>query len=362
MKKLLKPSIYWLLIFIPLSFFLEYNHASATVLFFAAALSIIPIAKGIGEATETLAGFTGPSVGALLNATFGNAPELIISIVALRAGLFDVVLASITGAILANLLLAMGVSFVLGGIKNHLQEFNVKSVRVYNSILFIAILSMALPSAFTRFTEGSADLFRNTVSVNAGISAMLLIAYFFYLFFMLKTHPDFFKGSDHEGEELKKGSITKPIVALAVASIAAAFMSELLVGAAEEAGNQLGMSTMFISLIFISIVGGAAESFSAITMARKNKLDVTMGILMGSCIQIILFIAPLLVLLSFLIAPTPMFLAFTRLEVILLLIAALVALVLTSDGSSHWFKGVQLILMYLLIAVVLYYLPHLTAK
>src|SRR6188768_3536536 len=137
MNKLLKPSIYWLLLFIPISFLAEHNHATATVVFFCAAASIIPIAKGIGESTEKLAMYTGPSVGALLNATFGNAPELIISVVALRAGLFDVVLASITGVLLANLLLAMGFSFLLGGRKTHIQEFNVKSVRVYNSILFI---------------------------------------------------------------------------------------------------------------------------------------------------------------------------------------------------------------------------------
>lgn len=358
MKNLLKPSVYWLFVFIPISIIAEMQHAQATTLFFCAALSIIPIAKSIGASTEKLATYTGPSVGALLNATFGNAPELIISIVALNAGLFDVVLASITGALLSNLLLAMGISFSLGGIKNHIQEFNVKSVRVYNSILFISILSMALPSAFARLVKGGN--MENLVSVNISFSIILLVAYILYLIFMLKTHPDFFIAHSHGEEEEKPepGGAWKPLLGLALASVAAAFMSEILVGAAEETGHQLGMTTTFVSLIFIAIVGGAAESMSAITMARKNKVDVTMGILMGSCIQIILFIAPLLVLLSFIVAPQPMFLEFSRLEVVLLFIAAFVTLFLTSDGSSHWFKGIQLILMYLLIAVVLYNLPH----
>lgn len=358
MKNLLKPSIYWLLLFIPVSIIAESLHATASALFFCAAISIIPIAKGIGDSTEKLAHYTGPSIGALLNATFGNAPELIISIVALRAGLYDVVLASITGVLLANLLLAMGISFLVGGSKFHLQEFNVKSVRVYNSILFIAVLSMAIPSAFTHALSKYTEFFQNTVYVNGEISVLLLIGYILYLVFMLKTHPDFFRGAEEEeGAAQGKGGIWKPLLTLALASVAAAFMSEILVGAAEETGRQLGMTTTFVSLVFIAIVGGAAESFSAISMAKKNKLDVTMGILMGSCIQIILFVAPLLVLLSFVIAPQPMFLAFTRLEIILLFISAFVSLLLTADGSSHWFKGVQLILMYILIAIVLYYIP-----
>ncbi|MCI0473373.1 MAG: calcium/proton exchanger [Ignavibacteria bacterium] len=354
MGKILKPTVYWLLAFIVVTFVLESMHASSSVVFFAAAISIIPIAKGIGSSTEKLSVFTGPAVGGLLNATFGNAPELIICIVALKAGLYEIVLASLTGAVMSNLLLGMGVSFTFGGIKHHVQSFNVQSIRLYGTIMFIAVISMAIPSGFSNYIAGKDDLFGNAVSVNIGFAVVLLIAYGLYLYFMLKTHKDIFKSE--EEEESPKGKIYIPLLMLALFSVGAAIMGETIVGVAEEAGKEMGMTTTFVSLVFISIVGGAAETFSAIDMAGKNKTDLSVGILMGSCIQLTLFVAPVLVLLSFLIGPAPMFLAFTKLEINILMISVFITMIISADGNSNWFKGVQLIVMYLLMAITLFFL------
>jgi Ca2+:H+ antiporter len=360
MKKLLGPSILWLFIFIPITFVLEKLDTNDSLIFFSAALSIIPIAKLIGEATENLAHYTGDAIGGLLNATFGNAPELIIAIIALHAGLYDMVRASIIGAILANLLLATGVAFFIGGVKHHDQDYNPVSVRVYNSMMFIAICSLIIPSAFGRFFGGEEMYVQNEQSLNVGLAISLLIAYILYLFFMIKTHPDFFKSSQHEekDEDFKPWSKGKAIGTLIGASVGAAFMSEILVGAAEGTGKELGMSSAFIGIVFVAIIGGAAESLSAISMAAKNKVDLTLGIAMGSSIQIALFVAPLLVLLSFVIGPQSLFLTFNRAETGAVLMAVLLTAVLAGDGRSNWFKGIQLITLYLLIALLFYFIPE----
>ena len=361
MKKFLKPSILWLFIFIPVTFILEKMHVKDSMIFFSAALSIIPIAKLIGEATENLAHYTGDAIGGLLNATFGNAPELIIAIIALNAGLYDMVRASIIGAILANLLLATGVAFFVGGTKHHDQDYNPVSVRVYNSMMFIAVCSLIIPSAFGRFFGGDKMYAQNEQSLNIGLAISLLIAYILYLFFMIKTHPDFFKSSHHDekSDEHKPWSKLKAIGTLIAASVGAAFMSEMLVGAAEGTGRELGMSSAFIGIVFVAVIGGAAESLSAISMAAKNKVDLTMGIAMGSSIQIALFVAPLLVLMSFAVGPQPLFLAFNRAEVGAVLMAVLLTAVIAGDGRSNWFKGIQLITLYLLIALLFYFIPDL---
>jgi Ca2+:H+ antiporter len=360
MKKLLRPSILWLFIFIPITLVLDKLDTNDSLIFFSAALSIIPIAKLISEATENLAHYTGDAIGGLLNATFGNAPELIIAIIALHAGLYDMVRASIIGAILANLLLATGVAFFVGGLKHHDQDYNPVSVRVYNSMMFIAICSLIIPSAFGRFFGGEEMYAQNAQSLNVGLAISLLIAYILYLFFMIKTHPDFFKSSQHEekNEEHKPWSKGKAIGILTGASVGAAFMSEILVGAAEGTGKELGMSSAFIGIVFIAVIGGAAESLSAISMAAKNKVDLTMGIAMGSSIQIALFVAPLLVLLSFAIGPQPLFLTFNRAETGAVLMAVLLTAVIAGDGRSNWFKGIQLITLYLLIALLFYFIPE----
>lgn len=358
MQKLLKPSVFWLLAFAPITVLLKYAGLGEPMIFFSGALAIVPVAKLISHSTENLAHYTGDSIGGLLNASFGNLPELIISLAALRAGLADMVLASIIGAILANLLLATGLSFFLGGLSRKAQEFNPNSIRIYNSMMFIAVLSLVMPSGFSRFF-GSGEELNKQVDLNIGLAVVLLVLYVLYLYFMLKTHPHLFKSKNpaKEEEEHKFWSLSKSIIMLIGASALAAVMSELVVGAAEGTGEALHMSTSFIGLIFLAIIGGAAESLSAITMATKNKMDLTLSITQGSCIQIALFIAPLLVLLSFVIAPQPLLLSFDRLQLGALFFGVLISALVAGDGNSNWYKGIQLITVYLIMAILFFFLP-----
>jgi Ca2+:H+ antiporter len=363
MKKFLKPSIFWLFVFIPITLVIEQTGASEAMIFFCSAMSIIPIAKMIGEATENLAHYTGDAIGGLLNATFGNFPELIIGLIALKAGLYDMVLASIIGAILANLLMATGIAFFLGGLKHHSQEYNPVTTRVYTSMMFIAVCSMIIPAGFNKMFGATAAFQQNEANLNIMLAIFLLVAYALYLFFMIKTHPDYFTSvstgkEEHGGEEHKPWSVTRSIATLVGASLAAAFMSEILVGAAEGTGKELGMSSAFIGVVFVAVIGGAAESMSAITMATKNKVDLTMSIALGSSIQIALFIAPVMVLLSFVIGPHPMVLSFNKAEVWSVLLAVLLTAVIAGDGKSNWYKGIQLLTLYLLIALIFYFIPE----
>ena len=360
MSGLLKPSINWFFAFIPVSVALERAHVPAPLLFFSAALAIIPIAALIVRSTEHLATYTGDAVGGLLNATFGNAPELIISLVALRAGLFDMVRASLIGAILANLLLATGIAFLLGGLRYRTQEYNAGAARLYGSMMLIAAISLAVPSAFNRFFSPEGTM-RQEGLVNLATAFVLLATYGLYLVFMLKTHADFFQAvgggkAEHEHEG-PRWSVPRAIGSLVGASLLAAWMSELLVGAAEGTGKALGMSDVFIGIVFLAVVGGAAESGSAIAMGRKNKVDLTVGIAMGSSIQIALFIAPALVLASYFIAPQPLELAFSRAETGTLFLGVLIGALVAGDGRTNWFKGVQLITVYAMIAILFYFLP-----
>jgi Ca2+:H+ antiporter len=360
-RRILTPGLHWLFSFIPVTFVLEASHASAPMIFFSAALSIIPIARLIGNSTEQLANYTGEAIGGLLNATFGNAPELIIAVIALKAGLHNMVLASIAGAVLSNLLLALGVSFLIGGLKFHTQEYNVSGIRMYSSMMMLAVMSLLVPSVFERFS-GSVISTQNVGTLNIAISILLLCAYILYLIFMIRTHPDFFRsskaGSEAHGEE--HWSKSRALISLIIASVLAAIMSEVLVGAAEETGKVLGMSTVFIGVIFLAIIGGAAESISAISMGSKNKMDLSIGIALGSSIQVSLFIAPLLVLLSLFIGPGHMNLAFSKVMLGSLFIAVLLATLITGDGKSNWYKGVQLIVVYLIIGLMFYFIPEMT--
>lgn len=358
MKDLLKPSIYWLFVFIPIAIFLEYNEVSAPLIFFSAALSIVPIARLIGNSTEHLATYTGDAVGGLLNATFGNLPELIIAVIALKAGLHDIVLASLAGAILANLLLAMGVSFFVGGIKFHNQDYNVMSVRVYSSMMMIAVISLTIPSGFHILAAEKTSIANENI-LNINLAVVLLIGYVLYLFFMIKTHADFFKsegGGHGGGSHGERWSKERAILTLLGASVLAAFMSEVLVGAAEATGEVLGMSSVFIGVIFLAVVGGAAESISAITMAAKNKMDLSIGIAQGSSIQIALFVAPLLVILSTFVGPEQLNLTFPRPLIVALFLAVILATMVAGDGRSNWYKGVQLVIVYFIMGMMLYFI------
>lgn len=358
-SQFIRSPMNWFLLFIPLTVALEHlAHVPAPVLFFMAAVAILPIAAQIVGATEQIASRTGDAVGGLLNATFGNAPELIIALVALRAGYLDMVRASLVGAILANLLLALGVAFLTGGLRFHDQKFNPAAVRAYSSMMFLAAVSLTVPSAFSRVFAPT-GVIRAEAQLNLGIAILLLLAYGLYILYSLKTHTSAFASSPsaHETDHHEQWSVSRAVITLLAASALAAWMSEILVGAAEETGKALGMSQVFIGIVFVAIVGGAAESGSAIAMARKNKMDLSVGIALGSCIQIALFVAPLLVLASYFIAPQPLELAFGRAEIGSLLMGVLIGALVCGDGQSNWFKGVQLITVYLIVALMFYLMP-----
>lgn len=358
----LKPSVNWLFAFIPISLALEYAHVPAPYLFFSAAIAIVPVARIIILSTEQLAARTGDAIGGLLNATFGNAPELIIALVALKAGYFDMVRGSIIGAVLANLLLAMGIAFFLGGLRHHTQKYNAAPMRLYSSMMLIAAISLAVPSAFSRlFSPGG--VIPHEQSLNLATAIVLLATYVLYLVFLLKTHPDYFKSvgggvAEGHGQKALLWSVSRAVGSLVVASVLVAWMSELLVGAAGDTGKALGMSEVFIGVVFLAVVGGAAGGFGpAAVVAMKNKLDLTVGIAVGASIQIALFVAPALVLASFFIAPQPLMLSFSRAEIGTLFLSVLIGAMVAGDGQSNWYKGVQLIIVYAMIAIMFYFLP-----
>ena len=312
----MKPSIYWLFVFVPITVILEHaGKVPPPVIFFSAALAIVPIAVLIVRSTEQIAARTGDAVGGLLNATFGNAPELIIALVALKAGYPDMVRASIIGGILANLLLALGIAFFLGGIRHRDQKYNPAAARVYSSMMLLAAASLAVPSAFSRYFAPEGTI-RQEELLNLGIAGVLLLTYGLYLLFSVKTHPGTFASVEGDKDEPHDDgnlwSMPLAISGLAGASVLAAWMSEILVGVAEGTGKALGMSQIFIGIVFLAIIGGAAESGSAIAMARKDKMDLSVGIALGSSIQIALFVAAVLVFASYLIAPQPLELSFGR--------------------------------------------------
>jgi Ca2+:H+ antiporter len=358
----MKPSINWLLVFIPVTLAVEHlGHASPPVVFFCAALSIVPIAALIVRSTGQLASYTGDAVGGLLNATFGNAPELIIALVALRAGQLDMVRASIIGAILANLLLALGIAFLVGGIRHHDQVYNASASRTYSTMMLLAAMSLAVPSAFSRYFAPGETIHQEAM-LNIWIAAALLAIYVLYLVYSLRTHPETFasaggeQGHGHHAEG-QRWSLPRALASLVVASLLAAWMSEILVGAADGTGKALGMSPVFIGIVFLAVVGGAAESGSAIAMGANNKVDLSIGIAMGSSIQIALFIAPVLVFASYFIAPAPLELSFGRAEVGSLFIGVIIGALVCGEGHSNWFKGVQLITVYLIFAAMFYFMP-----
>jgi Ca2+:H+ antiporter len=353
----LRPSVEWLLVLFPVAIILRRVEAPAPLLFVVAALVIVPLAAVIVRSTEHVAEHTGPALGGLLNATFGNLPELIIAFVALRAGLVTMVRASLIGAILANVLLALGLAFLLGGRRHHVMEYNPAGARAYGSMLMLAVVTLAVPAAFHRFLGAAAVNGDQTLDI--ATSLILLMTYVCYLVYMVGTHREFFAAGqdDHEAGHGAAWSATRAVATLLGASAGAAWMSEILVGAAEATGHALGMSPIFLGMVLLAVIGGAAESGSAIAMGRRNKPDLAVGIALGSSIQIALFVTPLLVLASLALAPTPLTLAFSRLEIGVLLFGALIVATTSGDGQATWFKGVQLLAVYLIIAASVYWLP-----
>ncbi len=357
---LLRPSLLWLLILAPIAAFLDHaDTLPAGVIFFCAALAIVPFAKLIVQGTEQVAVHTGATIGGLLNATFGNLPELIITMAALRAGLLEMVRASIVGALLANLLMALGFSFLLGGLRHHSQDYNPNAVRAYSSTMVLAWISLALPSAFHRALESEPYLGVHA-TLDLIVAVVLLGLYGLFLLYSLRTHPEMFAELNTPAMHEEAGghpSIARGVATLLVASLGAAWMSEILVGAAEQAGESLGMSQMFMGVIVLALVGGAAESGSAIAMGRANRVDLSIGIAMGSCVQIALFVAPILVLVAPAMGQAQFQLVFSQAEMWMLFGAVLLGATVATTGQSNWFKGVQLLALYLIIAAVLYLIP-----
>ncbi len=351
----LKPSIHWLLIAMPVAAALDAMGAAAPLVFFCAALAIVPLASLIVHSTEHLAARTGPALGGLLNATFGNLPELIIAMVALRAGLVEMVRASLIGALLANLLLALGLAFLLGGLRHHVQEYNPAAARMYASMMLLAAISMVVPSTFHRFSAAprhgmparSTPAWRSCSWPRTPVPDLHA------------PHPPGGLRRDPGGAERYRRGVERRASDRHPrrASLGAAWMSEVLVGAAEATGQALGMSPLFIGIVLLAAVGGAAESGAAIAMAGKNKMDLSVGIAMGSSIQIALFVTPVLVLSSRLIAPERLTLSFSRVEIGALFLGVLIGTLVAGDGRSHWFKGVQLVAFYLILAAMFYLIP-----
>jgi Ca2+:H+ antiporter len=354
-----KWSPYWMLVFVPIAIVVEHlTDASPPVRFLVAALAIIPIAYLISRSTEHLAHYTGDAVGGLLNVLFGNLPELIICIVALKAGLHGMVAASLIGAIMFNLLLVPGLSFLLGGLRHHVMQFNMQAVRVYTTMMLIAVTCLVLPSFYEQAFEASEAVIGQE-KLNVGLSALLLLLYALYLFFMIRTHPEEFASvATEEGEEHEaRWSLAACIGVLVGSSVVAALVSEILVGAVEGTGEALGLSTAFLGIVLLASVGGIAEGISAVTMARKGRFDLSVGIALGSCTLIALFIAPVVVLASYFVGPEPFQLSFTAGGVALLFISLIIGAFVASSGAGNWYKGVQLLALYLMIALLLYLVP-----
>jgi Ca2+:H+ antiporter len=357
MTLLRKLGLRLLLVFIPAALVLEHLAADRPALVFvAAALGIIPLAGLIVQATEQIAHRTGDAVGGLLNATFGNAPELIIAVVALRAGMNDMVLASLAGAILANMLLGLGLAFLLGGLNHHDQEFNPRGAQMQASLMFMAVISMVVPAAFHNLVSAEAVHLERYLSI--GVALVLLASYTLYLFFMLRTHPEVFASEQHHAEEEESPwPVGRAVGLLVASSLVAAWMSEILVGAVEGASHDLGMSKAFIGMVVLAVVGGAAELGSAVAMGRRDRMDLAIGIAVGSSIQISLFVAPALVLLSLFMAPAPFLLNFGRGMLLLMFMAVLIGTIVAAGGRSNWYKGVQLLTVYLIFTLVFFLFP-----
>lgn len=358
----MKPtiSIYYGLIAAPVALAVRAaNPELSQIVFICAAIALVPVARLISEATEQLSFYAGDSVGGMLNATFGNLPEMVIILVALHSGLYEMVLASLVGGILANLLLANGLSFLIGGLKNHVQEFNPVSARVYASMMLIACVSMIVPAIFNN-AFSKVVVIREEYLLNIGLAIFLLITYVLYLVFMLHTHPDFFKSAKRleTQQELPKWKLPMAITWLVFGSVLAAITGEMLVSSVEPTAKSVGLSTGFVGMIVLAIIGGAAESLSAIQMAKKNKMDLSLGITFESCIQISLLLAPVAVLSSYFIGNKPFNLAFNGIHLSVLFLGVLVGSMVTGDGKSNWYKGVQLIMVYLIIAALFYFIPE----
>jgi len=348
----------WLLFFVPITIGLEFLAPERYLLLFVtSSLAILPLAGWMGRATEQLAERLGEGIGGLLNATFGNAAELIIALAALRAGLHDVVKASIAGSIVGNILLVLGAAMLAGGLRRSEQHFNSAGARSQATMLMLAAIALVLPAAF-QVAGGTTAAGLGRLSVS--ISVVLLLVYLLYLAFALLTHPALFAGSHVPEEGKAPASPWWAASVLAVATSGIAWMSEILVTAIEPTAHQLGLSDVFVGVFVVAILGNAAEHATAITAALKDRMDLSLSIAIGSSIQVALFVAPVLVLASFFLGPSPMNLAFRAGLVLIVLLSVLITGQVANDGRSDWLKGTQLLAVYLILALTFFFLPSIS--
>ncbi len=353
-----------LLLCIPLAMGLKYmGPADPALVFFAAALAIIPLAGRLCRATECLADRLGHGVGGLLNATFNNAPELIIGVMALRAGLYDVVKAAITGSIIGNVLFVLGTSAILGGTRHKVLRFNRSAASISATMLALSAVGLILPALFHAAVRDTQPVAEQSLSL--AIALVLLITYLLGLFFSLKTHRHLYSGplstepqaAAAKPEDVPQRAVAAAVLDMAVSAALLAWLSEIFVGALAGAARQMGLSEIFLGIIFVAMVGNIGEYYTTIMMALRNKMDIAIQTTIGSSIQVALLVAPALLVLSYFVGPTPMDLRFTTLEVAAVIISVGAVAMTSHDGDLNWIEGVQLVAVYLMLAFVFYWLP-----
>jgi len=341
-----------LLLFVPISIGAHAFGASPVIVFFLSALAVVPLAKYIGEATEELATHAGPAIGGLLSVTFGNATELIIGFLALRAGLIEVVKASIVGSIMSNLLLVMGLAMLAGGIKHVKQTFNRTGVLASGSNLFVAVIALVMPAILLTTAPQTTTAVVEDMSL--WVSVMLLLVYVAGLYFVLHTHKHLYL--EEAGEFEPKTTWQSALVKLAIATISVAWVSDILVDSIQPTVAAFGWTQLFVGVIFLAIIGNAAENFSSILVARKNRMDLSLQIAIGSATQIAMFVAPVLVFAGFFLGQ-PMNLIFNTFELVAVVLSVLVVNLVVADGESNWLEGAQLIAAYAIMAVAFFFHP-----
>jgi Ca2+:H+ antiporter len=348
-----------LLAFVPITLAIDYVAPERHVIVFATALlALVPLSAGIGSATETLAERLGGGIGGLLNATFGNAAELIIGILAIRAGLVDLVKASLTGSIIGNLLLVFGAAAFVGGLRRPVQRFNRTAAGMATTMLLLSVVGLAVPAVFHSLARGAAP----ELTLDTEIAVVLLVTYAAGLVFTLRTHRGLYGPTPQPTATAMvhhhdRGPTRRATFMLLAATAGVALVSEALVSAVSETARDLGMSELFVGVVVLAIVGNAAEHFSAIVMAARDQMDAAIGIAVGSSAQIALFVAPVLVLLSFIIGPRPMDLLFSVFELVAIAVAVLSIAFIAHDGETHWMEGAQLLAVYVILALGFFFLP-----
>ncbi len=343
-----------LLIFVPIAIGAQLLHLPAVFIFFLSAIAIVPAAKLIGEATEKLSAHSSPALGGFLNAAFGNATELIISVFALRAGLVEVVKASLTGSIIGNLLLVLGMAMFAGGVRHKKQEFNRTAALASGSSLFLAVIALVIPAIFLRTAPLTGGNVVEQLSVF--VSCLIIVLYVSGLWFSLWTHKNLFY-AEEVGTIIEGGwSKRKSAFVLLLATVIVACMSEILVGSITPLVTQFGWTELFIGVIFIAIIGNVAEHASAVTMALRNKMDLALQVSIGSATQIAMFVAPLLVLVS-LFFSKPMNLIFDTFELVAIVLSVVLVNIIVADGESNWLEGLQLLVAYIIIGIAFFFHP-----